>query len=273
MIKQINLILLLILPSVIYSQDFRVKTIKHIIQNHVGKGRTDSIQKDFHYKDSILDKITITQRSLDCQNSSVQSVIYDSAKIKIGNKTFLFDSKNRITDYISNGYGYRFKYDNRDRPVVIVRDSDTLGLKYFNQNNRLKKTIDSIIVPAMSLNDNDVVYKYTYTSQENILTAISNRTGGLWVNYRIDHAPYFMVINGNQDGRIHFIHEFYYDTKGLLIKELIKVFAPKLIATHTIFIDYENVAGNEDFLFKTYNWRYNFYLGVETFYESIDARY
>jgi hypothetical protein len=57
------------------------------------------------------------------------------------------------------------------------------------------------------------------------------------------------------------------------IGRIIKVFAPRLIETHSIYIDYEKAKGNEDFLFKIYNWRYNYYIGVKTYYEFEDARY
>lgn len=273
MIRHTILLLLIILPSILFSQDFRVKTIKQIVQYHEGIGITDTIQKDFHYKDSLLDEITITQSRLNYKNISSEKVNYESNEITIGHKKFTLDSINRITNYISNGYKYSFKFDNRNRPIELIRDFDTLGFIYYNQFYRYRKTIDSLIAPGYSLYVKNCIYKYTFDYQENILTAIPNK-GSLWDSYKCYYAPnYMIVISIKENQSVNFIHEFYYNEKGLLFKETIKLFTPRLLETNTILIEYEGLIGNENFLISTYNWKYNFYLGLKTFYEFIDARY
>ncbi len=155
---------------------------------------------------------------------------------------------------------------------MLVRDFDTLGIVFYNPHRRYKSRMDSVIMPVTGLSVNKIIYTYEYDYQEKILVAGSNWTGGLWVNYYADYALDFMLITTKGDG-LKGIHEFYYNPGGLLVKECVKIFAPGLRETHTIFIDYEDAKGNEDFLFSTYNWRYNFYLGVKTYYEYLDARY
>jgi len=273
MIRHTFLLILFILPFTLYSQEYRVKTIKQIVQNHEGKALTDTIQKYFHYKDSRLEEISITRSRLNYKNVSSQKVNYEPSKIKIGYKTFTFDSINRITKYISNGYNYRFKYDIKNRPIELVCDFDTLGIIYYNQFHRYRKTVDSLVAPGGSLYVKNQVYKYTYDYQENILTAIPNK-GSLWDSYQFYYAPNFLtIISIKENGAVNYLHEFFYDEQGLLFKEIIKVFAPRLIETNTILIEYDNLKGNESFLINTYNWKYNFHLGLKTFYEFWDARY
>ncbi len=84
MVKNLNkithFIILTVLPVIIFAQDYRVKSVKHIIQNHTKFGQTDTIRKDFFYHDSILEEIRITKTRLSYSNSFVKKVHYTPGK-------------------------------------------------------------------------------------------------------------------------------------------------------------------------------------------------